>query len=214
MRLFISITFLLCLFISCKTKTGSNTYDPDIEDIIYRCLHETLGSKDSARYYYKLIPVIGDNTYRAIAEHYNDSIQKVLNKAAVYLILPDTLGLIGSGDREDMEAFVKLNLPDPQKSFLTVTQSYLMPAPQTINLSAIETRLQIPLSRYEKKNTPEILIGGCRFSNVIFDTKKTNAVVSLIYFSTPRKSGYGELFLLSKTAKGWMIRKRQRTWVS
>lgn len=210
-----TLVFLLTrLLFSCTEKGNDRYYDPDVQKIITTCLMKTWGTADSARYYYQLLPEIDGPISKAVTAKYNDSIKKILDTTDVYIVIKDTLGLIGAGDREDIEAFVKKYIADPEKTYLSIKPTYLSPLPQQLNLSVLESNAHIPIFQKEKINPNAVLHGTYLFSNVIFNKQKTIAAVCLNYFMQPRKTGYGEIFLLSKIKDEWVIIKRERTWVS
>lgn len=211
LKLFI---LLFCIISSCKNAPELPIYNQDIQQVIVRCIISTMRKGDSARYYHKLIPEIDKKDYLRFGKKYNDSLKSLLDTALVYLIVKDTLGKIGWGSREDLDHFVKNNLSDIDSSSLYFRDELSNPPPQTLDIKQLEKELYIPIrSQAQGVNEKLRIIGTCIFSNVIFNKKRSRAVVLIDYMSTTH-TGYGELFLLNKEGRNWKIIKRERTWVS
>ena len=213
----VRISFLILIsftFFSCKRKPEAVASDPNVQAVVTVCINETFGKADSARYYYKLMPILNRERHPERIRRYNDSIRFLLDTAAVYLIVKDSLGQVSRGDKEDLENFIKTYLTNFDSSKFLGKPAYLFPSPQILNMYALEKEIHMRVrSKEEGINDNVRIIGKCIFSNVIFNQLKTNAAVLLNYM-IDRHVGYGEIFLFRKKNDTWKIVKRQRTWVS
>lgn len=198
----------ICILLSCHTAPAKKSIDTNIQSIIATCITATIGKGDTARYYYKLMPPQMNGTKR-----YNDSMMRLLDTAAVYLVVQDTLGNISKEDKTELGKYIEQYKDDYDES-----KHFLIPQKeegnQSIDLSVLEKEIGLPVKKTEQGINDELRItGSFHFSRIFFNVAKTGCVVYLNFFAT-RHAGYGEIFQLEKTSTGWKVSKRGRTWVS
>ena len=210
-------TFLLVLFIflfsTCLTKSTKLSFDIDLQDIIYCCITNTVGHSDSARYFGKLMPPDLGYGYFKQPEKYNDSIKKMVDTAAMYLVVKEKLGNIYNEDKAELTNFINLENRKSignHKDDLITDSAYS----ELIDLKTLLQKTGIPVSEKEKGiNDRFRMIGRFSFSKPAFNQSKNKCVILLDLYVAP-KFGHGEIFLLQKELGKWKIITSQSTWVS
>jgi hypothetical protein len=204
-----------CTFLSCKQKPKKANIDPDLQNIIAACIIKTFGTADSARYYYKLMPIFGNSEFDRSSKRYNDSLTSLLDTAAVYLIVKDSLGHIFPEDRDELANFIQMYRHDFEAADPIVVPDKDSRINQYIDLKELEKNIHFRVRATEENINDEIRLSGrCYFSNIALNKMKTLAAVVLNYHWIRPHIGYGEIFLLQKKNDEWIVIKRQRTWIS
>ena len=203
-----------CLLIACKSKKDQPKFDPDIQQIVASCIIETTGKGDTVRYYYKLMPLLmpGYKKPKEVQKE-NDSIKFILDTAAVYLLVKDSLDHIYNDDKSYLKTYInqynhsiRTHSSDTLKQDLTISDH--------IDIRDLEKAIQFPIKTKEQGINDGLRITGrFYFSKPVFNVTRTKVAIHLIFFIR-NHIGYGEIFFLEKKNTSWQVMKRERTWVS
>ena len=209
----LSYILLFCLSIQgCRSKQSGP--DQDIQEVIARCIIETTGKGDTARYFYKLRPFMLGFDKPEEVTRYNDSIKFELDTAAVYLLVNDSLDHVYNDDKAYLKTYIhQYNCGMEKLSSDTLKQDVSL-LTENIDISDLEKRIQFPIKTKEQGINDRLRITGrFYFSKPVFNATKTKGAIHLNFFIT-RHIGYGEIFILEKTGTSWKVIKRERTWIS
>ncbi len=193
--------YILCL-VACKTSPVREAADPDVQEIISTCIIETIGKADSARYFYKLMPLFGSKEDIAETKKINDSISSLLDTAKVYLIIQDTLNNIALIDKTDFQKYLQIHNHDHSSDealYVNTSKN------QQIHLPLLEQTIGLQVAPKEQGINDEMRI-ICRFyfSSVSINKTRTMASVYISCYLT-RHIGYGEYFMFVKKKENGLL---------